>query len=228
MDYWKKHFNQNYEKYPENPKKQLDMTVNGNEVDEKQVLLRAESIKNNLKLDKNDIILDLCCGNGVITRIISNYVSYVYAIDFSENLIKYARENFSSFNIQYIIGDASRMDLSQYKANKINIYSCIQYLSADDLNNLLENLSVVDSDLIYISNIPDENKIFDYYNTPEKNEYYYSCLMKGIPNNIGTWYNKRELIKNFESHGFECKILDINPELNTSYYRFDVLLKRSK
>jgi methylase of polypeptide subunit release factors len=43
-------------------------TVNGQEIPESQVGLIVENIANVLRLNAKDSVIDLCCGNGLITR----------------------------------------------------------------------------------------------------------------------------------------------------------------
>ena len=101
MDYWKEHFDENAAKFENSLFKQVDMTVNGKEAGDIQVDLRVKGIMDNLSLKKSDILLDICCGNGMITSRLASYVSYIYAVDFSEGLINIAnstnkKENHSS------------------------------------------------------------------------------------------------------------------------------------
>jgi len=84
------------------------MTIGGQEVDDRQVELRVDSIVKNLRLASQDVLLDLCCGNGLLTKKISKYVSHIYAIDFSEGLISIAKAKNNSDNITYIIGDITK------------------------------------------------------------------------------------------------------------------------
>jgi SAM-dependent methyltransferase len=226
MDYWKEHFNENVKKSKESFLKQVDMTVNGKEVDNTQVDLRTDSIRKNLNLQTSDILLDICCGNGLITKKLAQYVSFIYAIDFSEELIKVANNFNMAANIIYILGDAVNMNYSRFsKVNKICLQSCWQYLSNKEVSKFLNNLSVLNNIIVYISNIPDKEKIWNYYDTDEKKSFYLQREKEGKPH-IGTWWKKKEVEKIVKDNGFKCKFLTINKNMNTSYYRFDVLLSK--
>ena len=226
MYYWKKHFNENVKKFKSAFLKQVDMTVNGKEVDDVQINLRSNSIINNLSLQSSDILLDICCGNGIITQKISRYVSFIYAIDFSEELIKVAKSTNTANNINYILGNAVNMYYDEFtKVNKVCMQSCLQYLTPQEFYKLLHNLSVLNNIIVYISNIPDKEKIWDYYNTDEKKAFYFQREKDGKPH-IGTWWNKKDIEKIITNNGFKFKFLSINKNMNTSYYRFDVLLSK--
>jgi 2-polyprenyl-3-methyl-5-hydroxy-6-metoxy-1,4-benzoquinol methylase len=70
----------------------------------------AEDIMSKLEININDTVLDVCCGNGLITRKIANYSKEVYGLDFSEILIRTAKETNYNKNITYQLGDALNVD----------------------------------------------------------------------------------------------------------------------
>lgn len=223
MEYWRRHFDDNAQKF-NSLKKQVDMTIGGQEVDDRQVELRVDSIVKNLRLASQDVLLDLCCGNGLLTKKISKYVSHIYAIDFSEGLISIAKAKNNSDNITYIIGDITKMDYGAFpNVNKVCLYSCVQYLDNEGLKGLLKALSQLKNILVYMSNIPDKQKIWDYYNTEQKKAFYLRTLKEGKPH-IGTWWERNEVQKLAMEYGFSAEFIEINKEINTSYYRFDVIL----
>lgn len=226
MDYWRKHFNDNAKRFSHSMKRQVDMTQDGKEVDDAQVHLRVSSILKNLKLIRTDVVLDLCCGNGLITKKISEFVSHIYAVDFSEELIEVAKKINNSENISYSVSDASNVNFTEFpEVNKIYIQSCLQYLVPNEAELLLHNLSVLDNIKVYISNIPDTKKIWKYYNTDEKKAYYYRCEREGRPH-LGTWWNKTDIERLAVKFGFQVEFIPINPGMNTSHYRFDLLLSK--
>ena len=203
------------------------MTVNGVEVDNKQIDLRVNSIKKNLYLEKNDIVLDICCGNGLITELLSTSVKYIYAVDFSEGLIEVAKSNSNNTNIRYETGDITKIKLGSFqKINKISVYSGVQCISFVELKSFLKKIQLIRSPLlVYISNIPDRDKIWDYYDTREKMAFFHKMEDEG-KTHIGTWYDKAKIINFLKSLGLGYKIININCGLNTHYYRFDLLIEK--
>lgn len=223
-EYWRSHFNENARKY-NSLKKQVDMTINGKEAPDEQVEYRVNAIVTNLKLTKTDIIFDGCCGNGLITKKISNFVKKVYAMDFSDELIAVAKSINNAPNIEYMVGDVTKIDYEHEfpHVNKFNFYSCVQYLTPDDLDELLRRLSRLTGITVYMSNIPDINKIWDFYNTPEKREFFIRSVKEGRYH-LGYWYDKTQIKSLSEKYGFRVNFLDIDKRINTAYYRFDVIL----
>ena len=63
------------------------------------------------KLSKEDVVLDLYCGTGTITSIVSKYVKKVIGIEIVEDAIIDAKENFkinNISNVKFICGDATK------------------------------------------------------------------------------------------------------------------------
>ncbi len=57
-------------------------------------------------LCSTDSVLDLCCGVGYGTHILSNYCEKIIGVDISEEAVDYAGENWSGKNICYAVADA--------------------------------------------------------------------------------------------------------------------------
>lgn len=74
------------------------------------------------KLSKNDVALDLYCGTGTITIIVSKYVKKVIGIEIVEDAIRNAKQNMNINNINnvnFICGDATK-EISKIK-EKIDV-----------------------------------------------------------------------------------------------------------
>ena len=64
-------------------------------------------------ISKNDIVLDIGCGNGALTYDLAKKVKEVIGIDIEEKNIKFANKNYKRENLKFIIGDSTK-----YKFNK--------------------------------------------------------------------------------------------------------------
>jgi ubiquinone/menaquinone biosynthesis C-methylase UbiE len=77
----------------------------------------AEFISGLLDVQPEDRVLDLCCGNGLVTIRVAKRVNSVMGVDFSAALLAQAQSDFSAPNITYRHGDAR--DLSKVTAGEI-------------------------------------------------------------------------------------------------------------
>jgi len=101
-DFWNKIAANN-----ENLYQQVARTSKDNKPINEEVLdLIAEHIKNKLDLRTTDILIDVCCGNGLITQRILSDCEKIIGIDISEILINNATKHCAGSNIYYIEADA--------------------------------------------------------------------------------------------------------------------------
>src|SRR5260370_21777092 len=80
---------------PEEFLAQVGYTINGQPIKPIQVDLIEQAIRRGLAIAPSDILLDLCCGNGLVTKRIAAVALRVYGVDFSPTLIEVARRQFS-------------------------------------------------------------------------------------------------------------------------------------
>ena len=81
--------------------KQVGRTVHGKPISSLQFSTMLGDIFNLLELDRNDVVLDLCCGNGVITKEVAKKCKHVVGIDFSDYLIQQANKSNKLANVEY-------------------------------------------------------------------------------------------------------------------------------
>src|SRR5262245_51565942 len=74
---------------------QVGRTINGRPVSNDQVELIVNAVLEGLSLHQNDHLLDLCCGNGLITKELSKLCEWVTGVDYSHELIRTAKAHYS-------------------------------------------------------------------------------------------------------------------------------------
>lgn len=226
-DYWRKHFNASVEKFPDSPLKQVGKTINGNEVSREQVELWARSITQALDVRPFDVIADLCCGNGLITRIIAERCTRVVGVDFSEGLIRRAQDANGAGNITYIVADVAELGNEFYSGiTKAYLYEALQHLSVEAVEKLLRHIARSKSvESFFIAGVPDIEKFDVFYDTEEKRAYQRERELSGEPH-IGKWWGKAELAGIVEKSGLTATIIVQPPDLYCSHFRFDCLVAR--
>ncbi|MBD6616370.1 methyltransferase domain-containing protein [Komarekiella sp. 'clone 1'] len=93
----------------------------------------AQDLIANLKLNKNEIILDIGCGDGKITAFIANLVpnGLVIGIDSSKDMINFAQQNFppSDFpNLTFQHKDARELDFKN-EFDIIVSFACLHWIT---------------------------------------------------------------------------------------------------
>ena len=226
-DYWEEHFDKKCIQSRDSLLKQVEKTVGGKEVGEDQVDLVVDTITERLGLSSADNVIDLCCGNGVITHRVAPLVNKVIGFDVSTEMIKVAKTHNQAGNIVYVRSNVVDIDKQYYDGiNKLYMNESLQHMTPDMLERLLDNLSfLMQGALVYISGIPDKTRLRSFYNTEEKYAYYLKCENESRPH-VGYWWTKEEVREIASRRGYIVNEFSQHPNLNTAYYRFDVLLKK--
>jgi hypothetical protein len=227
--YWKNHYDSISKQFDGSPLKQVGKTVNGQEIPEPQVKLIVENIANILRLSAEDSVIDLCCGNGLVTRQLAPLVKKVVGVDFSFGLIDAAKKYNGSPNIEYVNSDVLSLDPEYFLGlKKIVMYEALQYFSEEQLTKLLDESSSLGlGSLVLFASIPNMEKLRTYYDTEEKYAFYLRSEREGKPH-IGRWWSMEEMERLVCTRGFKATFLPQDPRLYTAYYRFDVLIEKCR
>lgn len=228
-EYWKKHYQATSTAPGASLLTQVGKTINGADVSEEQIRLITESIKTRCKLVKNDTVLDLCCGNGLLTTQIANAVRSVVGVDFSPGLIATAKQYSPSANVAFICENILEMDEALYaRADKIIMYEALQHFSTEGFQKLALLLQKVSNGTcIFIGSVPDRDKLSTFYDTNEKMEFYMQREKSNKPH-MGRWWQRQEIHAISQQHGLSARFLHQEPRLYTAFYRFDVLMEKSE
>ena len=233
MDYWYK-FWQKYRLVEINNENdllfQVGKTVHKKPISKDEFNLYIQNIKNKVLLNKKDILLDLGCGNGVVTFALSKYVDKIIGVDFSNPLITNAKKYKLKKNIHYI--EANIIDTKIYEFccnyNKVLINAVLQYLTIDDFDKLLYILTINSNNRlknIFITDILDANRKWDFFRTfRQKLDYLIKIKLFKKSFGLGKWWDKNEIITLANKYKLSYKFYDQNKKLSSSNYRFDVLL----
>lgn len=209
---------------------QVGKTIQQKPIDSSQFKMVYEKIVTTLSLEKDDIVLDLCCGNGIVTAKISDYVKSVFGVDFSQPLIDIAKAT-SPNNINYfccsVLDDFLVELLGNHKFKKIYMNTGLQHFVEHDFAKLLDNFLLLSdsTSTLFITDIPEKKNLFSFYNTEERREDYYKRIANGTEA-IGTWWEREFLIEVVTNKGLFIKTLEQAVDLHTAHYRFDIIIYR--
>lgn len=208
--------------------KQVHKTVGGQPITAEQFNAQLSAINNALKLHSEDVVLDLCCGNGVITTEMAKTCRTIVGIDFSEPLIRLANIYNRPENTVYYcmsVTDEAVKSISERPFTKVYMYEAFQHFAVDDLPKLLNIVNLISRPnvVFFVGGIPDEDRLWDFYDTEERRkEYIRRKSLNQDP--IGTWWKQEKLKEVCKENGFSCDILIQNPILHSAHYRFDACI----
>lgn len=207
---------------------QVGKTVNGHPISKHQFQYILDDIEQRLQLKPDDNILDMCCGNGLITREIASRCANVVGIDFSEPLLAVAKKQHKPGNVTY--HHLSVLELDKLGASyeryfdKVLMYEALQHFSEDSLADILQQLLVYvkpENVIIVFGSVPDKARIWNFYDTPARRQEYFARQAKGTEA-IGTWWSEAFVRQTCASLGLVVEFHPQHKALHTAHYRFDI------
>jgi len=227
VDYWKS-FWLDHAKENKNagPQVQVLRTLNKWPVSPDVFTLIVDSINTMLQSEPSNNLLDLCCGNGVITREIHKRFTAVTAVDLSDEFVNQIN-NGAEDNITAFASDVRTVEFPANSFDRILLYAGIQYFSESETIDLFMRLKhwVRDEGVVVIGDIPDDTRIWNFFNSQSRESAYFEALKNGNPL-VGRWFNPEWLEKLAHYVGFASAQVRFQPqEFPYQHYRFDLVLR---
>lgn len=136
--------------------------------------LLIDSINKRLALTTDDILLDVGCGSGILTKSLQKFVHKVIGIDSAQEMIQHMPKTIKTY-----IAKADDMPFLDGTFDKILCHSIFQYFPSQSYATLvikeLERVCKIGG-LIYIVDVPDQEKKHEY----EKNKKKEGHLLKRL------------------------------------------------
>jgi SAM-dependent methyltransferase len=211
---------------------EVGKTVNQRPISEAAFQLSIDLVRRGLELSPSDKLLELCCGNGLMTRRLAPLVSEIRAVDFAEHLVANARRFAPAENVTYVCADAiaylNDVALTKdYIPSKILLGDALCYFEPDELAVMLGATRQLTSDnfTFMATGIPCHELKWNFYNTPERVQRYEEnqTLPDNTNDGIGRWWRKEELKDVARQLNLRCVVINQPPEL--SAFRIDAVLE---
>jgi ubiquinone/menaquinone biosynthesis C-methylase UbiE len=182
-----------------------------------------------LQLQKTDRVLDVCCGNGLLTSYVSGYCSSVTGVDFSEALINQARNNYPERTFYHAdVLNKQQLQKEAHLYDAIYLYYSFQYLESFDkgmqaISNMLTMLKP--GGKLLIGDVPDRAKFFVYYHSwPRLWQLFKQLLVNR--NDMGKFWSEEEMQLICQKLKVKGSFLTQPPQLPHAHYRFDFLIEK--
>lgn len=225
-DYWI-HFWNEYAASSVNKDEQSQVlrTLNKKPISKKLWDYTLTKIDETFKVVEGDYVLDLCSGNGLISKHFVDKGASVVAVDISKNLLNNLKD---IKEIKTINSDIRELEFDKNAFDKIIIYAGIQYLNDKETVHLMQNIYawLKPNGIVFIGDIPDLSKRWNFYNTKERHKVYFENMLNDI-SIVGNWFEESW----FQNLGFYLNFekgerLDQDEKLIYSSFRFDFLFKK--
>ena len=205
---------------------QVRRTVNGEAISTDQIQLIVDAVVIGLKLNKEDKLLDLCCGNGALSHRIFNQCRGGLGVDYSQYLIEIAKKHFAyDPRFQYKLGDVVEYVEQAWQErsfNKAFCYGSAQYLGWQKTHDLLQGMrkNFPNLERFFIGNLPDRDRIADFFDGRE----YPSGIEDDSNSDLGRWWSRDEFSRISEQTGWHVSFRQMPASFYAAHYRFDAVL----
>jgi cyclopropane fatty-acyl-phospholipid synthase-like methyltransferase len=213
--------------------RQVGTTIDGRPYPEEAFDRMVDGLARGLDLRASSRLLDVCCGNGVISVRLAALASEVVGVDFSPPLLSIAQRHHERPNTCYLRGDALRLEatpgLSGRSFDRVLMQGSMQCIPSDGIEQLLASmLRVADREVvIYLGAIPDKRRRSAFYKSRRRRLKGWWYRLRGR-DAMGTWWAPEEVVAAAERVGLRAQILEGRSVADglSSHYRFDARLGR--
>jgi len=135
-----------------------------------------EDVCSKIPLGKDDIILDVGCGTGLLTIPFAQRCKYIYALDASEKVLEKAKENCEKrkiLNVAFYKGLATDLPFRDKFFDRVIMYAVIHYLNGKlQIERCIRELIRVckTKGYILIAEIPEKRAMEEFESRKKKNK----------------------------------------------------------
>lgn len=173
---------------------QVKRTVQDRPVSEEQIQLIVDAMIERLRLQANDVLLDLACGNGALSVRLFDRCKGFLGVDLSGYLISVAQEYFERKpGYCFLCSDGTAYLCSEpepERFTKVACYGAVACFSDDQLRDslMLLNQRFTNVSRVFIGNAPDKDRAHLFYTKrqPEPGE------IDDHTTAVGKWRTQRD------------------------------------
>ncbi len=190
----------------------------------------VREIVQTLDLQKDDMVLDIGCGTGLVSLALSPMVATVRGIDLSPRLVERARINVEGVdNITVDVGSITETGESDSSYSKVLAYSVLQYLDSEDAARraCAEVARVL---------VPSGRGLLAANPDPQKRELYEERVRTDTPPEHRKaaldildhvlWVSPERLEELARACGLEAKMAPISPRIWQHFYMYNLIVTK--
>lgn len=119
---------------------------------------------NSLNLVKGKVVLDIACGEGYGTAILSGKATKVFGVDIDKASIEHARKTYTKNNIEFIEGSVTKIPIPDGSVDIVISYETIEHIDEEAQRIFLSEIKrVLKKDGIFVISTPDKENYTDRY-----------------------------------------------------------------
>lgn len=192
----------------------------------RQLEVLEHSLLSHLEASPDRALLDLGCGNGLVTSRLAPHFKRVTGLDFSRPLIEAARTHFHAPNVRYLVGSAIDLEEIEGKYERVLLSAVLQHISPEQAREMFRRLATHLSPgaRVVLSDVADGDRTWNFYRgVPGRWRYAVGVITRRPI--IGYWWKPSELLDIALEMGWALSICYQSPELPNHYFRYDAILQ---
>ena len=224
---WKTYWNESAFVKDVDPCRQVGRTFHQKSYSPAEIAIIVDRILAFLQADPEKHLLDLACGNGMLTSRIAAHFKSVTAVDFSVPLIESARRHFPRENVEYVVGNALDLEGIGRQYDCILIYFAFQYFSPRQADSLFGSFDRIlkTPGLVLLGDVADGDRVWSFYRALPGRSRFYVDLIRNKPI-IGLWWRPSDLHMLANRHSLSLSVNYQDCDSPNHYFRYDALLQR--
>lgn len=205
---------------------QVRRTVYGKPVSDEQIALIVAAIRAGLRFSKEDVVLDLACGNGALSSYFFEDCRSLHGVDYAPYLIEIATKRFQvPGKSTFMVDDAVHYVQNEPEPDRFTkalCYGSFAFFTEADARQILRGLRerFINVSRLFIGNVPDRDRAHRFY--PPGTDYTFE--LKDHVAQIGIWRSQAEFHTLAADEGWELTSTLMPPEYYAAHYRFDAHL----
>lgn len=207
--------------------KQVGHTECGQAITPQQFDRMVHQLHELLDLRNDDRLLDLCCGNGVITAQLARTAAEVFGVDLSPELIRVANAHQARTNTTFLQGDlrvlAEIPELRASAFSKVVMHAALQHFSPAEFEPLIHSILELcgPTPVIVFGFVPEHGKQRNLFDTPQRRLKRLWLRATGR-DFFGHWWQKKALEQTCANLGLTCSFHAVDSQLEAASYRFNM------
>ncbi len=180
-----------------------------------------------LELEPHHVVLDLCCGNGLLSAAIEPHCARVVAVDFCERLLRDVGTR-TTGKTTTMVADARTVEFRPGSFDRVLIAAAIQHFEQGEAIRLIRKVAGIlrPGGIMLVTDVPDNARMWHFHDSGEREDAYFENEARDTPI-LGTWYERSWMEKLGRHAGFrQSSALDQPPESPSAHYRFDLQCRR--
>ena len=199
------------------------------EVGEANLQEIAQYIVQHLDVQPTHRLLDVCCGNGLLTQLLAAHCKQTVGVDVSEGQIQRAQTLTNPPSLIFAQGNASELrSVVEPAFDRINLYFSFQYLDRFELGKaaIQEMLGLLKpGGRLLIGDVPVYQYLDRFYPTLVKRLTYHLRRMLGREQ-MGKFWKEQEMQAICDAFGVELTVMEQPSHFLYAHYRKDFLIHK--